>query len=539
MSSVTFPTIECGFETPAVAPQKRAHASVTNHHSHKRRRISSVASQYSVGDLDVGGSRTNENIPFTSSAARFVPLRPKTHAPLNITPRTKRISKQFGLSEDRVLTFHDDSNLPSLPSTSFDDTLQLLRRSAAQLFHPPRTINSNSVTENLTKRPQCVLTLDSPGIPDDPFAYPISWSRRNLIAVACGNDVYYQNLETKVVTHMFKLQPHVREHIQVIRWAEEGYEGYLAAGNKQGMIQVWSGDEDGGTSKIVRVWSDSDHNAVRCFAWNREVLAVGAGDGAISLFDVRAADKWTRNTQHRDSVLSLEWSNDGNYLASGDENGVVHIWDRRAGKSLLDTGESLLDMGKRSAKMRHKGSVKALAWCPWKSDLLATGSCSPEGKIRIWSSSNVSTACPTPVETFPLNTTVYSLLWSPHCKELLSTQGYSFTPPLVRRSSLSTIYGIPHTRPRSSSSRMPPEMDIKPASGPLLNSIVVHDYPSGKRLLTLTNAHRSAVTQSCLSPDGENVFTVCPKEETIKLWPVWKKREEKRRESAFDKCTIR
>lgn len=169
--------------------------------------------------------------------------------------------------------------------------------------------------------------------------------------------------------------------------------------------------------------------------------------------------------------------------------------------------------------------LQALAWCPWKPDLLATGSIYPEGKIRIWSASHPSSS-PTPLETIPLNTSVLSLHWSPHCKELLSTHGSSFEPPaLPTRTSTS---GPPTPRP-----------PLKPVATPLMNSIAVHEYPSGKRLLTLT-AHFGPVTHSCLGPDGQNLFTVCPKEETIKMWHVWSKRESvRKRESAFDKCTIR
>ena len=55
----------------------------------------------------------------------------------------------------------------------------------------------------------------------------------------------------------------------------------------------------------------------------------------------------------------------------------------------------------------------------------------------------------------------------------------------------------------------------------------------------LTMAHFGPVTHSCLGPGGQNVFTVCPREETIKMWQVWGKRDDVGRESAFDKCTIR
>jgi cell division cycle 20, cofactor of APC complex len=166
-----------------------------------------------------------------------------------------------------------------------------------------------------------------------------------------------------------------------------------------------------------------------------------------------------------------------------------------------------------------------MAWCPWKPDLLATGSSSPDGKIRIWSTSSISNHNPEPLHTISLSTSVHSLHWSPHCKELLSTQGSSFvymSPPRSSRRNNTSQTGLPFT--------------IQTA---LTNSIAVHEYPSCKRLLTLTQAHASAVTHSCISPNGEHVFTVSPREEAIKMWQVWAEPPSVLKESAFAKFTIR
>jgi len=117
------------------------------------------------------------------------------------------------------------------------------------------------------------------------------------------------------------------------------------------------------------------------------------------------------------------------------------------------------------------------------------------------------------------------LHWSPHCKELLSTHGTSFEP-------------LPASSLRAAA-RAQQQQQLKPVASPLTNSITVHEYPSGKRLLNLL-AHYGPVTHSCLSPDGQSLFTVCPREETIKMWHVWSKRAEvDKGESAFDKCIIR
>lgn len=74
----------------------------------------------------------------------------------------------------------------------------------------------------------------------------------------------------------------------------------------------------------------------------------------------------------------------------------------------------------------------------------------------------------------------------------------------------------------------------------LTNSIVVHAYPSWKRLLTIPGAHPGVIAHSCLSPDGTKVFTACAYQEALKMWKVWDIRAEvEKRESIFDKCMIR
>jgi len=47
-------------------------------------------------------------------------------------------------------------------------------------------------------------------------------------------------------------------------------------------------------------------------------------------------------------------------VASGGASGKVNIWDLRTGRVI------------KSHKM-HQSAAKALKWCPWKCDLLASG----------------------------------------------------------------------------------------------------------------------------------------------------------------------
>lgn len=121
---------------------------------------------------------------------------------------------------------------------------------------------------------------------------------------------------------------------------------------------------------------------------------------------------------------------------------------------------------------------------------------------------------PEPVHTIPLHTQITSLQWSPHCKELLSTQGKSWDP------------------------LQPPGAKLTPIKTPITNSLTVHSYPSLSRVVNVV-AHGEEVGQSCLSPDGTMVFTISPKEEAMKMWKVWSPAKDEARDSAFNQYEIR
>lgn len=226
--------------------------------------------------------------------------------------------------------------------------MTLLRRSASSLFYSPPPLRLSSVTQNLNKRRQCVLTLDSPGITSDPEAFPISWSLNNCIAVTCGRDVYYQNLDNKIVSHLGHSP--LLGGLNVIEWAGKKSPNYLAAGNTHGWMQVWDATRNTGfPTKAIHTWFKGKDLAIKSISWNDDVLAVGAEEGMISLVDIRTPDEGIKISQHRDPVLGLKWSTNGTFLASGDRSGLVYIWDKRAAKSIVDISPT---------KIRNQGSAR-------------------------------------------------------------------------------------------------------------------------------------------------------------------------------------
>jgi cell division cycle protein 20 (cofactor of APC complex) len=138
------------------------------------------------------------------------------------------------------------------------------------------------------------------------------------------------------------------------------------------------------------------------------MLSTGSKDSTIINHDVRiAASKLSTLENHTQEICGLKWSDDGLQLASGGNDNVVNVWD----------------VNQTSAKFTftdHTAAVKALAWCPWQKDLLATGGGSADRHIRFW---NTNTgACLNSIDTF---SQVSSIVWSQNCKELVSSHGYA------------------------------------------------------------------------------------------------------------------
>ena len=74
----------------------------------------------------------------------------------------------------------------------------------------------------------------------------------------------------------------------------------------------------------------------------------------------------------------------------------------------------------RFALSDHQAAVKALAWCPWQNNLLASGGGTSDRCIRFW---NTTTGkC---LNTIDTNSQVCSLLWSKTHKEIVSSHGFS------------------------------------------------------------------------------------------------------------------
>jgi len=158
---------------------------------------------------------------------------------------------------------------------------------------------------------------------------------------------------------------------------------------------------------------------------------------------------------------------------------------------------------------------KALAWCPWSLKTLASGAAASAGAgtVRLWNVNQSSSQSHFP-DSLEFNSQVTSLQWSIQCKELLCTHGAA-----------ATTDQLPST-----------------ASQPvvLANAVSVYSYPSLCHVTTEYPA-TTAIAGSVLSPNGQKIIFAVPEEKQLKIWDVWGKRKELRRQRSLVEgpCGIR
>lgn len=301
--------------------------------------------------------------------------------------------------------------------------------------------NASSISAQSRRRvataPERVL--DAPGLVDDYYLNLLDWSSGNQVAIGLERSIYIWSAESGTVNSLLETSPDT--YVSSVKWSGDG--AYVSVGLGTGEIQIWDVEEG------TKLRSMHGHDTrVGVMGWNKHNLSSGARSGLVFNHDVRIAQhKIAELVSHVSEVCGLEWRSDGVQLATGGNDNLVSIWDARS-----------LSVPKFT-KTNHKAAVKALSWCPWQPNLLATGGGSYDRHIHFW---NTTTGAR--VNSIDTGSQVTSLRWSPHFREIVSTSGF-------------------------------PD-----------NSLSIWLYPTLVRNAEIP-AHESRVLHSCLSPDGQMLAT--------------------------------
>jgi len=293
--------------------------------------------------------------------------------------------------------------------------------------------------------------LDAPEMRPDFYLNLIEWSCQNIVAVALEQAVYLWDAGSGSISELpFELDASGGDYVSSVSWVNDG--SFLAIGTGSSKVQVW----DVTKQKKVRT-INSGEGRVAAMDWNQHILSTGSRTGEIMNHDVRIREHHIQTLEgHTQEVCGLKWSPDGKYLASGANDNVVNVWNEAGGQHCAPlTG--------------HTAAVKALAWCPWQSNLLASGGGTADRSINFW---NVNTGVS--VNRIDAGSQVSSLLWNKEHREIISGHGFAD------------------------------------------NQLSIWSYPTMSKVADLTG-HTDRVLSMAMSPDGTTVVSAAA-DETLRFW---------------------
>uniref|UniRef100_A0A1D1XUV6 Anaphase-promoting complex subunit cdc20 n=1 Tax=Anthurium amnicola TaxID=1678845 RepID=A0A1D1XUV6_9ARAE len=312
-------------------------------------------------------------------------------------------------------------------------------------------------------------TLDAPNLVDDYYLNLLDWGSSNILAIALGNTVYLWDAADGSTSELMTVNEDGGP-VTSVSWAPDGQ--HIALGMNSSDVQLW----DTSSNRLLRTLRGPHQSRVGSLSWNKHILTMGGMDGMIVNSDVRVRSHVIHTYRgHQQEVCGLKWSSSGQKLASGGNDSLLHIWDLSMASS-----HGAHNQNQWLHRFEdHVAAVKALAWCPFQSNLLASGGGSSDRCIKFW---NTHTgACLNSVDT---GSQVCSLLWSKNERELLSSHGFT------------------------------------------QNQLTLWKYPSMVKMAELMG-HTSRVLFMAQSPDGCTVASAAG-DETLRFWNVFGTPEEKK-----------
>ena len=314
-----------------------------------------------------------------------------------------------GGGASKILAFK--SKAPA-PPAGFENPMRSLYSANAGAAS---AIKSKRQVRHIPQAPERIL--DAPELLDDYYLNLLDWSCNNVVSVALGSTVYLWNADSGDIQQLTQTKDE-DDYITSLSWAADGR--HIAVGTNSAETQIWDAE------RLRQVRTLRGHAArVSSIAWNNATLSTGGRDQNILNHDVRVREHHISTLRgHDQEVCGLKWSPNGLQLASGGNDNLLNIWDvssmgnaRGAGAGAAARSE---DVGPLHRLDAHQAAVKALAWCPFQSNLLASGGGTADRCIKFW---NTNTGAM--LNSIDTHSQVCSLQWNKHEREILSSHGFS------------------------------------------------------------------------------------------------------------------
>lgn len=313
------------------------------------------------------------------------------------------ISRALGFRSSRILTFK------TTPSPIKKQKYNMEQPSDVDSH------SENPTRSSLTKEALCKVktevpfkVLDAPGLRNDFYSNVVCWSKKkDNLAVGLGAVVYTWRESIGTVP----LQPLRTDLISAISYSDEDI---LAVGTKNGKLYVYNTG-----SQYVSAGTELRIGASICsIKWIPRSSKFFCGDdsGEVSLFEVDI-DSMTKDVR---LIKIVAFKGDDQQICGLDVNGLCDqlvIGANDNNSSLWDITD--LTKPKKMFHLPHDAAVKAVAFCPWLPNFLATGGGSRDRNLRFW-----HTTSGTLINKYETKGQITSILWSHSHKEILLTFGF-------------------------------------------------------------------------------------------------------------------
>lgn len=197
-----------------------------------------------------------------------------------------------------------------------------------------------------------------------------------------------------------RLTGHTR-NINAASWSPDG--ALVATGSYDGTVRIWRAD-----SGAMQAVLDDHHGPIWAVDWCPVAHAPGeydllsaSSDASVRLWRVASGECLRTFAELGEAVRAAAWSPDGEWIVTGNRNGLVQIW------SATDTTKPVIEL------RGHADEVRVIAWSP-DGQRIATGS--RDRTTRLWDATTGALR-----ETLDGHTDwVHSLAWSADSRQLLS-----------------------------------------------------------------------------------------------------------------------
>ncbi len=316
----------------------------------------------------------------------------------------------------------------------------------------------------ISNKPEHIL--DAPNLIDDYYINILDWGSKNIISIALRNEVYLLNTET----HQTKLLMSLPENNLITSLSFINSGNVLSIGTDYGEIQLYD------IIKLEKIRTmSSNYGRISTLEWNNYILSSGGKDEKIINHDVRKKKHIISQLKgHSGEICSLKYNNDGILLASGGNDNLCLIWDVRNIYCKLNNISNYNDIYDHKPLITlnyHKAAVKAISWCPWLKNIIATGGGNKDKSIKLYNVDNNIM-----VNNINTGSQVCCLLWNKREKELISSHGFN------------------------------------------KNQICIWNYPKMKKIIEL-KGHMKRVNYMAMSPD-ENYIVSASGDETLRIWKI-------------------